>query len=90
MGYDREQSMTRSEQPVRGHPCPYSSESTQGCPRYQPVSAHSSRPGSDACSYLIRTPITKHHWQRHCTRAVPGDRLSQELEGAALAPNDPS
>jgi hypothetical protein len=82
--------MTRSEQRTHGHPCPYGSESIQGCPRYDPVSAHSSRPGSDACRYLIRTPVTKHHWQRQCALEAPGHRSTEATEGAALAPNDPS
>jgi hypothetical protein len=81
--------MSRLDQPTRGHPCPYGSESIQGCPRYDPVSAHSSLPGSDACRYLIRTPVTKHHWQRQCALEAP-KRPTQATQRAAVAPNDPS
>jgi hypothetical protein len=82
--------MKRSKQQTGGHPCPYGSDSIQGCARYAPVSAHSSRPGSDACRYLIRTPVTEHHWQRQCMLEAPGDRPSQALEGAAPAPSNQS
>lgn len=79
--------MTRPAKPIRGHPCLYGSDSIQGCPRYDPVSAHSSRPGSDACRYLICTPVTNHHWQRQCVLDAPGNTPRQEIEGAPLAPN---
>jgi hypothetical protein len=82
--------MTRSEREPSGHACPYGSESIQGCARYAPVSAHSSRPGSDACRYVIRAPVTEHHWQRQCMLEAPSGRPNQTLEGAAPAPSDPS
>jgi hypothetical protein len=82
--------MTRSEREPSGHACLYGSGSIQGCARYDPVSAHSSQPGSDACRYLIRTPVTEHHWQRQCMLEAPTGRPRETLESSAPAPSNQS
>lgn len=58
--------VSRTAGAARYPACPYGSDSMQGCARYAAVSRHSSRPGSDVCQYLLRTPITEYHWRRQC------------------------
>jgi hypothetical protein len=68
VGVDQREHTTRRQPEASNKGCPFGLESTPGCLHYQPVSAHSTKPGSEACRHERMIRISEHVWQRRCLR----------------------
>lgn len=56
---------------------PYSAEWVQGCPGFEPVSAHTSGRGSEACRFQRRNRISAQQSERYRVRAGEEPRRQQ-------------
>ena len=58
---------------------PYGAESVQGCLGFEPVSAHSTSWGFEACRFQRRHRISAQQSERHCVRAAEEPRRQQHM-----------
>jgi hypothetical protein len=63
----------------RLRPYPYGAESVQGCLGFEPVSAHSTSWGFEACRFQRRTRISAQQGERYCVRAAEEPRREQHM-----------
>ena len=55
---------------VRSVVCPYSSETIAACRHYEPVSAHSDRPGAEMCRHVVVERQGPHTRKLMCARTA--------------------